>query len=449
MFGKHKKLYTHLKEEHDSLIEKSNSYISEIEALKLELQEMKKYVDPEFEVLNNLKKDMELISRKISDNELKFSNLSQQVQDKDKELLKLKTEIAEKQKEVASLDDDIHYASFGLFKPEFNFPTSIEYKLKLDNIREEQKRLIKDKKAVLAPDTLSIDGNLKKGKQYLNDSVKLLLRSFNNECDVLINKVKYNNVDTIKNRIKKSFEQLNKLNKHLEISINHLYLDRKIKELTLVHELAIKKQEEAEIAKEERERLREEAKLQKEIEQAKRTLQKEKQHYENALQTLNKQLENNEGNPDLLSKISEITTHLEEINKNILDVDYREANKRAGYVYIISNIGSFGENVFKIGMTRRLEPLDRINELGDASVPFNFDVHALIFADDAPALENALHKAFENKKLNMINARREFFNTTIKEIEEVVKNNFSKTVEFSYTPDAQQYRESLKLKKLT
>ena len=131
---------------------------------------------------------------------------------------------------------------------------------------------------------------------------------------------------------------------------------------------------------------------------------------------------------------------LGKIDKAMKDLDYREANQRAGYVYVISNIGAFGEDVYKIGMTRRLNPQERVDELGDASVPFNFDVHAMIFSDDAPALENALHKAFENKKVNMVNQRREFFHVTLDEIKKVINDNFDKTVEFKDVPDAEQYR---------
>ena len=127
------------------------------------------------------------------------------------------------------------------------------------------------------------------------------------------------------------------------------------------------------------------------------------------------------------------------------DIDYREANKKAGYVYIISNIGSFGENVYKIGMTRRLNPMDRVDELGDASVPFKFDVHALIFSDDAPKLESALHHAFESKKVNMINGRREFFRVTLDETKNVVNENYDKTVDFIMIPKAEQYRETQKI----
>ena len=119
---------------------------------------------------------------------------------------------------------------------------------------------------------------------------------------------------------------------------------------------------------------------------------------------------------------------------------------KAGYVYVISNIGAFGENVYKIGMTRRLDPQDRIDELGDASVPFNFDVHVMIFSDDAPALESALHRAFEDKKVNMVNQRREFFNVSLEEIKKVIKEHFDKTVEFIDVPDAEQYRISQKIK---
>ena len=157
-------------------------------------------------------------------------------------------------------------------------------------------------------------------------------------------------------------------------------------------------------------------------------------------------MKENPEDAELLKKKDELENHLSDIDKAIKDIDYREANQRAGYVYVISNIGAFGENVFKIGMTRRLEPQDRVDELGDASVPFNFDVHAMIFSDDAPALENALHKAFEHKKLNMVNTRREFFNVTLDEIKDVVKKNYDKTVEFIDVADAEQYRISQKMK---
>ena len=193
------------------------------------------------------------------------------------------------------------------------------------------------------------------------------------------------------------------------------YINSKIEELTLAFEYQQKKQEEKDAQKAARAEMREAAKLQKEIEAQRKKIEKEQTHYQTAYEKLLKQLESSPDDADLIQKKAELETQLQDIDKAMKDIDYREANQRAGYVYIISNIGAFGENVYKIGMTRRLDPQDRIDELGDASVPFNFDVHAMIFSDDAPALETALHKAFEDRKLNMVNTRREFFNVTLDE----------------------------------
>lgn len=232
----------------------------------------------------------------------------------------------------------------------------------------------------------------------------------------------------------------------MSLSITPQYINSKVDELRIAFEYQQKKQEEKEAQKAARAEMREAARLQKEIEAQRKKIEKEQTHYQTAYEKLLKQLESDPNNDDLLQKKSEIESQLVDIDKAIKDIDYREANQRAGYVYIISNIGAFGENVYKIGMTRRLDPQDRIDELGDASVPFNFDVHAMIFSDDAPALEAALHKAFENRKLNMVNTRREFFNVTLDEIKEVIKKNFDKTVEFVDIPDAEQYRISQKMR---
>lgn len=280
----------------------------------------------------------------------------------------------------------------------------------------------------------------------VNDTQKLLLRAFNNECDDLISRVKYTNFDASLDRIYKSADTISKLGTVMGISINQNYLNLKIKELRLAFEYAQKKQQEKEEQKAARAEQREQARIQKEIDEQRKKVEKEQSHYQAAFKRLQQQLEQSPENADLLAKKTELENHLLDIDKALADIDYRQANMRAGYVYIISNIGAFGENVFKIGMTRRLDPQDRIDELGDASVPFNFDVHAMIFSDDAPALENALHKAFEDKKLNMVNQRREFFNVTLDEIKEVVKKNFDKTVEFVDVPDAEQYRVSMKMK---
>jgi L-rhamnose mutarotase len=281
------------------------------------------------------------------------------------------------------------------------------------------------------------------------DYTKLIVRSFNNECDASIINVKFNNVESIEKKIRKAYDTLNTLAKRLSISISSAYLELKLQELFLCHEYQVAKQKEKEEIRQQREKQREDAKLIKEIEEMKEKLEKEENHFTRALSTLSEQLEKAEGDTErqLLEKEkASIENELAKIEIDRKDIQYREQNTRAGYVYVISNIGAFGEDVYKIGVTRRLEPQDRVDELGDSSVPFRFDVHAMIFSDDAPALENAIHRAFENSRINMINARKEFFRIPLGEIEKVVRENFSKPVEITRLADAADYRESLKMR---
>lgn len=355
-------------------------------------------------------------------------------------------ELDEKKKQLVCMDEEILVQEFGLYTPQYDFASALDYKEELAKIRQAQKELIKEKKAVLGNTEWTVNNSKAKGKKMVSDTQKLLLRAFNNECDDLINRVKYNNFDATLDRIYKSAEAISKLGSIMNISITQDYLDAKIKELRLAFEYREKKQEEKEAQKAARAEQREQAKLQREIEEQRKKVEKEQTHYQTAYEKLKLQLEQNPENPDLLEKKEKLETHLTDIDKALSDIDYRQANMRAGYVYVISNIGAFGKDIYKIGMTRRLDPQDRVDELGDASVPFNFDVHAMIFSDDAPALEAALHRAFEDRKLNMVNQRREFFNVTLDEIKEVVKKNFDKTVEFVDVPDAEQYRISQKLR---
>ena len=292
----------------------------------------------------------------------------------------------------------------------------------------------------------TVNGSKSQGNKMVKDMQKLLLRAFNVECDDIVDNVKISNFEKSMGRIMSTSEQISKLGTIMSISISPGYVKLKRDEFCLALDFEQKKEEEKERIKEERERQREEAKAQKEIEEARKRLQKEQTHYQNALEKLNEQISKSGESEELLEKRAQLEAQIADTDKAIKDVDYREANKSAGYVYIISNIGAFGEGVYKIGMTRRLDPMDRVNELGDASVPFNFDVHALIFTDDAPALETALHSAFKHQKVNKINPRREFFRVSLDEIKTVVRQNFDKTVEWIDVAEAEQYRQSLLIK---
>lgn len=364
----------------------------------------------------------------------------------EKAVNKLSTSIESMKKEAVFFEDAITYQEFGLYTPRYNFVSSEEYKSALDKIRATQKAMIKNDTAISGSKTWTVDGSKSKGNKMIKDMKKLFLRAFNSDCEDAISRVKYSNYDMSLRKIQQSAASIQKLGTMMSLYITPNYVNSKIDELRLAFEYQQKKQEEKEAQKAARAEMREAAKLQKEIAEQRKKIEKEQTHYQTAYDKLLKQLASAPDDTDLLQKKSELETQLRDIDKAMKDIDYREANQRAGYVYIISNIGAFGENVYKIGMTRRLDPQDRIDELGDASVPFNFDVHAMIFSDDAPALETALHKAFEDRKLNMVNTRREFFNVTLDEIKDVVKKNFDKTVEFVDIPDAEQYRISQKMK---
>ena len=236
-------------------------------------------------------------------------------------------------------------------------------------------------------------------------------------------------------RLTKVATPIARLGKSMDIRISDTYHRLRVRELELTADYLAKVAEEKEREREEKARLREERQAQLEIEREKARLEKERQHYLNARQALL-----DKGDTEGAARLQET---LEDIAKAIDDVDFRAANIRAGYVYVISNIGAFGEAMVKIGMTRRLDPLDRVRELGDASVPFRFDVHALFFAEDAVGIENALHQRLADKRVNMVNPRREFFHATPSEVKALLAELAGDLLQFEDFPEALEYRQSL------
>lgn len=425
---------------------KGKQYKSELATLQKEHEDLKSLLTPEMQDAFMLQKKIESLQLQCSVEEEKISSLNQVLEQMNSDISVLNKTIAEKKEKIIWMDDEILVQEFGLYTPRYSFASAQDYKEELTEVRDRQKQLIKKQKAVTGDTNWRVNGSLSEGKKMVSNTQKLLLRAFNSECDELISKVKYTNFDVSLERIEKSAEAISKLGSIMGISISPKYLSSKEEELELAFEYQLQKEKEKEELKAARAEQREQAKIQKELDEQRRKIEKEQYHYQSAYKKLCLQLEQNPTDKDLQQKKSELESQLSDINKALDNIDYRQANMKAGYVYIISNIGAFGENIYKIGMTRRLDPQERIDELGDASVPFNFDVHAMIFSDDAPALESALHHAFENKKLNMVNQRREFFNVTLDEIKDVIKKNFDKTVEFIDVPDAEQYRISQKMK---
>ena len=430
---------SNLKEQLENITADNSKKDLEIQQLQQTIETLKEQLLPEHNNIHVLNQQIADLKQSCDSEKNRLTALKDSCLDVENKIQSLRQEYIE-------LDEEILYQSYSLFQPMYDFSTSEEYKDRLDDIRAQQKEMIRDKTAAVCSTKWTVNGSEAKGRKVTNDNIKLLLRCFNTDCENAIDRVKYSNIESMKARINKSYESLNKLGQGNQITISPEYLQLKLEELSLAIEYAIKKQDEKEEQKRIRQEMREQAKLEKELEEARKNIDKETKHYANALDKLNSQLEGNltdDQKNDLLEKKAEIEGQLSNLQKALNDVDYREANQKAGYVYIISNIGAFGENVYKIGMTRRLDPMERVDELGDASVPFNFDVHAMIFSEDAPKLEAALHRAFEDRKLNMVNTRREFFRVTLDEIEAVVKANYDKTVEFIKIPPAEQYRQSL------
>lgn len=356
----------------------------------------------------------------------------------------LQLSISKLREEMKALDEEANLQSFGFYKPHYDFASSERYQAKLDEVRERQKQMIKDKTAAVCRIEWTVNGSRAEGRKQINQTLRLILRAFNGECDAAVAKVRYNNAHVMEARIRKAHEALNGMVEVQQCRIAPAYLKLKLQELRLVHEHQEKVQEEKEEQRRIREQMREEEVALRELEKAKLDAEKEERRYAEALRKATEEAERAVGakQQKLLGQIEELQRWLEEAQANKERAISRAQMTRSGHVYVISNVGSFGEDVYKIGMTRRLDPLERVRELGDASVPFQFDVHAVIYSDDAPALENALHHAFNDRRVNRVNERKEFFRVGIDQIAGAVRKHHGE-IEITRAAEAVEYRKTL------
>ncbi|EGT3734643.1 DUF4041 domain-containing protein [Clostridioides difficile] len=456
-----------MKEKHfKDLCESNEKTLKELSNLldkkKAEIDKFDSENQDKFKFIEELKIEKERLDNLIKDKNILKDNINtlnahlEELKDEREELRDINTTLKNKKEELKRLseeliqtEDEVLLQSFGLYNPKYDFENSDEYMEKLKEIRERQKLLIRNKTGVKYSDSWTVDGSIQKGRTMTNQNIKTALKLFNSECDIAMSKVSFKNIDSIEKRIRKAFTDTNKLNTSNKVSIKENYLNLKIDELYLYYEYLQMKEEEKEEQRALREQMKEEALVQKEIENQKRKLKKEELQFKNELLRLKSTIPEDENDKlEWEQKINSIEEKLALLSKDLDDVLNREQNTRAGHVYIISNIGSFGENIYKIGVTRRLDPTERINELSSASVPFKYDIHATIFSEDAPKLESALHKAFDNKRVNKVNNRKEFFKVTLDEIRTEVEKNFDKTVEYTKLAEAQEYRQTLKIQEL-
>jgi hypothetical protein len=348
----------------------------------------------------------------------------------------VEVQIQELRKALVVTEDLALLQEVGVYQYRHPLTDVVAYEKELSELADEIKGMTKkDGGAVLAATDWTVNGSVREGRAMVRDFSKLMLRAFNAEADNLVRGLKAYKLAAAIDRLEKVASTIERLGKTMHIRISTPYLQLRERELELTADSLQKQAEEKEAERLERERLREERKVQQEIERERVRLEKERQHYANALEALI-----TKGDEAGAQRLRDQITDVE---RAIADVDYRAANIRAGYVYVISNIGSFGERMVKIGMTRRLDPQDRIRELSDASVPFNFDVHALFFSKDAVGIEQSMHERLREARVNVVNRRREFFRATPLEVKLHLAELAGELLQFQELPEALEYRQCL------
>jgi Domain of unknown function (DUF4041)/Meiotically up-regulated gene 113 len=334
---------------------------------------------------------------------------------------------------VVELNDERVLQDVGIYRYHHPLENAVAYRARLDGVGARIAELVKAGTAIEKSNMFTFDGSLSKGRSFTNDLARLMLRAYNAEAENVVRTLRVGNLQTAIRRLEASRVAIAKLGKMMEMRISDAFHALRIEEIELTADYLVKKEEEREIARAERERLREERKVEQELAAARERLEKERAHLVTVIQKLEA---SGLSDPDLQAKLSSV-------DNAIAQNDYRAANIRAGYVYVISNRGALGERVVKIGLTRRLEPLDRINELGDASVPFRFDVHAIYFSEDAVKLENELHDHFASRRMNWANNRQEFFFASPADVRSVLIEKVGNLLEFVEHCESTEYYQSV------
>ena len=358
----------------------------------------------------------------------------------------LKESIEIARKEASAYQDKVILSELGVHDVVFEYATQAEYKIELARLKERIQSEAKDmlKLTQFESETISKYG-IELRKSSFEKLLKSVVKAFNIEANDCIKNVKWNNISKMEQRIIIAAEKINDIHSEFRRQplISQEMIDLRLEELRLSYEAECKKTKDQEEQKIRNEELREELRAEAEIKAA----LKKAEEKENAIQRLieresQKLKSANESElTKALAKIKELQVQLELARMDKERAMSMAQQTKKGYVYIISNVGSFGEDVCKIGCSRRLDPTERVKELGDASVPFPFDIHAMIYCDDAPGLEHKLHKKFEHQRVNMTTSRKEFFRLTAEEIENALAD-CNITEPFNRVADAQQYWET-------
>ncbi len=348
----------------------------------------------------------------------------------------LKGELDSLSAQLVTTRDDLVLQEVGVYQYTHPLDDSVAYKAQLARIQDRIKAMNRlGGGAVRGNENITMNGSNVQGRKMVKEFSKLLLRAYNNEADNIVRGMRPYKLNSGKDRLTKAKGTIERLGKSMDIVIDPDYHKLRITEMELTADYIDKLAGEKEREKEERTRLREEQRAQRDFQQQREKLERERTHYLNALAAL-------EANGDA-EAAERLRAELGEIDKAIKDVDYRAANIRAGYVYVISNLGAFGERMIKVGMTRRLEPIERVKELSDASVPFNFDVHAIHFSNDAVGVEAEMHRRLADRRVNRVNLRREFFYATAAEVRDLLADVAGDLLEYTDSAEAFEYHQSI------
>lgn len=405
-------------------------------------------VNTETQSLQTLKKNADSIQQNLETNTIALGNarleLSSTLENIDNQRQILHS-LMSKIDLYSRIDEFVEVGHYDM--PAYLYETSARFAEEIKRIREKQKALIQNKEAVTCEVSVSLGGDTSAAKSILSGQIKLLLTAFNIETDMLIGKVGPSNFPKILERIEKRANTLEKSAISLHCGFNIEYVELKMEECRLQYQYTLLKKDEQEEQRLIKEQIREEQRAIREYEKVIADAEKEERLYRDLLDKARKELEtvSDEERSIAQQKIESLELQLAEAEAKEQRAKSMAEQTRKGHVYVISNLGSFGENIYKIGLTRRLEPMDRVKELGDASVPFSFDVHAMIYVEDAPSLESALHREFNHKRVNAVNLRKEFFETDLNSIKDAVEKIAGIDAEFNTTILAEEYFESRRL----
>lgn len=396
--------------------------------------------------------DLQVLRGKLQSEQLQYEGAQQQLR---AQLAQTESKLKKAEVELTKLMGRLdlytridEYTEVGHFEmPKYLYDTSARYQSEIKEVRGQQRKLIRDKKAVTYPDDVMLGPNKSLDKKILDGQVQLMLSAFNVECDLLIEKVNPSNLSRTLEQIEKKAEALEKSCSTLRCGFNIDYIELKFEECKFQFEHILKKKDEQEAQRMLREQMREEIRVQKQYEDAIQDAEREELKFTRLLDKAREHLaqESEQERALSLAKIHVLEEQLKEAQERSIRAKSMAEQTRRGFVYVISNIGAFGEGVYKIGLTRRLDPQERVDELSSASVPFPFDVHAMCYSEDAPALEHALHKRFSEHRVNVVNFRKEFFRADLDDIQAAIEEIVGNEVEFLMAAKAEDYFQSKRL----